>query len=172
MQDIFKFRAKACQRVANAKVIFLSHSGIVYFAKVGPWALNSPVRSERTLLRLLDNLYICDACDAVGVPDLMRRSGEHTTEHHLIRCLEPEKIDANKASPTEQRLAPIEQRFTPTEHRPTSIEGRVDVMQAQLDELTGRVGDLTSYIGDLNARMGNIEQLLHRLVGAPEGRAA
>src|SRR6266403_875674 len=158
MQDIFKFRTKACQRVANAKVIFLSHSGIVYFAKVGPWALNSPVRSERTLLRLLDNLYICDACDAVGVPDLMRRSGEHTTEHHLIRCLEPEKIDANKA--------------TPTEHRPTSIEGRVDVMQAQLDELTGRVGDLTSYIGDLNALMGNIEQLLHRLVGAPEGRAA
>jgi hypothetical protein len=37
-----------------------------------------------------------------------------------------------------------------------------------LDDLTGRVGDL---IGDFNARIGNIEQLLHRLIGSPEGTA-
>ena len=109
------------------------------------------------MLRISDDLYICDACDAAGVPDLIRSSGEHTEKHHLIRCLAPEKADG-EASPTEQRL--------------TSIEGRLDGMQTQLDCLTGRMGDLTDRVGDLNARMGNIEQLLQRLVGAPEGRAA
>jgi hypothetical protein len=117
---------------------------------------------------LLDELYICDGCDAHGVPDLTRSSGQHTEEHHLIRCLAPDD-DEDKAPPTEERL--------------TSIEGRLDRMQTQLDDLTGCVGDLkgdltgrmedlTGYIGDLNARIGNIEQLLHRLVGAPEGRTA
>jgi hypothetical protein len=72
----------------------------------------------------------------------MRTSGKHTEEHHLIRCLPPEK-PSTKASTTEQRL--------------TLIEGRLNGMQTQLD--------------NFNARMGNIEQLLQRLV-APEGRAA
>jgi hypothetical protein len=110
---------------------------------------------------LLDDLYICNECDADGVPDLMRSSGQHTEEHHHIRCLAPED-DGEKAPPTEERL--------------TSIEGRLDGMQTQLDDLTGhvgdvtgRMGDLTGYIGDLTARIGNIEQLLQRLVGAPEG---
>ena len=104
---------------------------------------------------MLDDLYICNACDAAGVPDLIRSSGKHTEKHHLIRCLAPEKA---KTSPTEQRL--------------TSIEGHLDGMQAQLDDLTSRTGDLTNHVGGLNARMGNIEQLLQRLVGAPEGYAA
>jgi hypothetical protein len=114
----------------------------------------------------LDNLYICDGCDAEGVPDLMRSSGKHTEDHHLIRCLAPETTDdKDTGSSTEQRL--------------TTIEGRLDGMQTQLDGLTGRVGDLTGRIvdltghfGDLNARIRNIEQLLHRLVGAPESRTA
>ncbi|KAF8477646.1 hypothetical protein DFH94DRAFT_671862 [Russula ochroleuca] len=115
-----------------------------------------------------DDLYICDGCDAEGVPDLMRSSGKHTEDHHLIRCLAREKTeDKDKGSPTEQRL--------------TTIEGRLDGMQTQLDDLTGRVGDLTGrmgdlagHFGDLNARIGNIEQLLQRLVGdpGPEGRTA
>ena len=127
---------------------------------------------------LLDNLYICDACDADGVPDLTRSSGKHTEEHHLIRCLALEEMDEkDKASATEYRL--------------TLIEGRLDGLQTQLDGLTGhmgdltgrvgdltgrtgdlttRIGDLTGYIGDLNTRIGNIEQLLHRLVRASEGR--
>jgi uncharacterized protein involved in exopolysaccharide biosynthesis len=92
---------------------------------------------------LLDNLYICNACDTVGVPNLTRSSQKHTEEHHLIRCLAPEKTE-DKATASEQRL--------------TSIEGRLDGMQTQLS--------------DLNVRMGNIEQLLQRLVGAPEGCAA
>jgi hypothetical protein len=153
--------------VANARAAFPSHSGIAYFAKVGVendtlhmYALNVSAAA------LLDNLYICDACDAEGVPDLLRSSGRHIEDHHLIRCLAPEKTDdKDKVLPTEQRL--------------TSIEGRLDGMQTQLDDLsgrmgdlTGRVGDLTGNIGDLNARIGNIEQLLHRLVGATEGHAA
>ena len=89
----------------------------------------------------LDNLFICDACDAEGVPDLLRSSGKHTEEHHLIRCLAP--TNGDDADPaTEQRL--------------TSIESRLDSMQTQFDELCGRIGDLTS-------RVGNVEQLLHNL---------
>jgi hypothetical protein len=175
--------------VANAKADFPSHFGIAYFAKVSPcdhtvqpFAFN--VRGE-----LLDDLYICDGCDTEGVPDLMRSSGKHTEDHHLIRCLAPEKDDDNdndKGFPTEQRL--------------TSMEGRLDGMQTQLDDLTGRVGDLTGrmgdltgrvgdltgrvgdlngrmgdltgHIGDLNARIGNIEHLLLRLVGATDARTA
>jgi hypothetical protein len=106
---------------------------------------------------MLDDLYICNACDAAGVPDLIRSSGTHTERHHLIRCLAPEKADG-KVSPTEQRL--------------TSIEGRLDGMQTQLNDLAGRVGNLTDRVGDVNVRMGNIEQLLHRLVRATESRAA
>ena len=110
---------------------------------------------------LLDNLYICDACDAEGVPDLKRSSGRHTDHHHLIRYLAPEKRD-NKALPTEQRL--------------TSIEGRLGGTRTQLDDLSGSMGDLTARVGDLtedlNARNGSIEQLLHMLVGATEGCAA
>jgi hypothetical protein len=92
---------------------------------------------------LSDNLYICNACDSVGVPNLTRSSGKHTEEHHLIRCLAPEKTEEEAITP-EQRL--------------TSIEGRLDGIQTQLN--------------DLNARMGNIEQLLEKLVGAPESCAA
>ncbi len=154
MQDGFKYRTKACLYVANAKVIFSSHSGIAYFAKVsGRHSL--PEGAEHTLLLMSDDLYICDACDTVGVTDLVRRSEKHTEDHHLIRCLAPEKNNAN-ASPTERRL--------------TSIEGHLNGVQTQLDDLTGRVGDLTDRMGDLHARIGNIEQLLHRLVRATEGR--
>ena len=62
---------------------------------------------------------------------------------HLIRCPASEKAD-EKASTIEHRL--------------TLIEGCLNGMQMQLDSL--------------NARMESIEQLLQRLVGAPEGGAA
>jgi hypothetical protein len=90
---------------------------------------------------LLDDLFICDACDAEGVPDLERSSGNHTEEHHLIRCLAPEKED-DQVSPTDQRL--------------TSIEDRLDDMQTKMQ----------TQLDDLSARIGNIEQLLHRLTEA------
>jgi len=88
-----------------------------------------------------DNLFICDACDAKGVPELTRSAGKHTEEHHLIRCLAPANGDDTDPA-TEQRL--------------TSIESRLDSMQTRFDDLCGSIGDLTS-------RVGNIEQLLHNL---------
>ena len=94
----------------------------------------------------LDDLFICDACDAEGVPGIVRSSGTHTEDHHLIRCLAPENAE-DKALPAEQRL--------------TLIEDRLDGVQTQLDNLTG-------YVGDLASRFGNIERLLQRLAGVPE----
>ena len=101
---------------------------------------------------LLDDLFICNACDAQGVPELERSSGRHTEGHHLIRCLKPKKTVA-KALATEQRL--------------TAMEYRLDGMQSQLDVLSSCMGDLTGYIKDLHTRVENIEQLL-RLEKAPE----
>ena len=97
-----------------------------------------------TALYYLDNLFICDSCDSSGVvPDLTRSSGKHTQEHHLIRCMAPEKR-YDDAPAAEQRLI--------------SIENRLDGMQTRFDELGGRIEDLTG-------RIGNIEQLLHKLAG-------
>ena len=113
-------------------------------------------QSQRPLLYLsddrrrcsLDHLFICNECDAEGVPDLERSYGKHTEEHHLIRCLEPEKTD-DKPLPTEQRL--------------TS-------MQSQLDKLSACMEDLAGFMKDLNARIGTIEQLL-KPAGSPEKAA-
>ena len=99
----------------------------------------------------IDDLFICNACDSEGVPDVVRSSGRHTEDHHLIRCLVPENVE-DKVLPAERRL--------------TLIEGRLDGMQTQLDDITTRMGDLSGYVGDLTSRMGNIEHLLHRLLAA------
>jgi uncharacterized coiled-coil protein SlyX len=124
---------------------------------------------------VLDDLFICDACDKDGVPDVMRRSVKHSEYHHLIRCRAPERNDDTSSS--------TGQRFL-------SAEGRIDGMPAQLDDLTrhmgdlnGRVGDLTCRLGDQNGligelsgtiaaltgRIGEIEHLLHRLAGTANG---
>ena len=99
---------------------------------------------------LSDNLFICDACDSEGVPELSRSSGKHTKEHHLIRCSPPKKSE-EAAPEAEQRLM--------------SIESRLDGVQTRFDSLSGRIDDLTG-------RIGNIEQLLHRLVGTSSGNGA
>lgn len=148
IRPLMESKIKACPHVASAKAIFPSHSGIAFSAKVSlkddvPHLVNDhpPAR--------LDNLFICDACDAGNVQGILQGSGEHTEEHHLIRCLAPEKED-DEVSPTEQRL--------------TLIEGRLDDMQTKMQT---QWDDLTGQLNGLNARMGNIEQLLLRLAGAP-----
>ncbi|KAH8987639.1 hypothetical protein EDB92DRAFT_1948471 [Lactarius akahatsu] len=88
-----------------------------------------------------DNLFLCDACDREGVPELMRSSGKHTEDHHLIRCLEPVKED---------------DRLSSTEWRIISLEDRLNNMQSRFDDLSQ----------DLTSRIGNIEQLLHKLSAA------
>jgi hypothetical protein len=83
---------------------------------------------------LLDDLFICDECDSRGVPELTRSSGEHTKEHHLIRCLAPKKGD-DVSPATEQRLMSIESR---------------------LDELTSRIGNIERLLHKLaGANTGN-----------------
>ena len=99
------------------------------------------IESPRVLMRhptILDNLFLCDSCDAKGVPELMRSSGAHTEDHHLLRCLAPE--DDDDTSSTERRLI--------------SLEDRLTGMQSRFDDLTHRIG--------------NMEQLLHRLATASE----
>jgi len=144
MQFRAKYWTKTYPRVVNANAAFPSHSGIVFFVKVG--LEDDPVHPEagHHSVYKIDDLLICNACDAEGVPDLVRSSGRHTEDHHLIRCLVPGNAE-DKALPAEQRL--------------TLIEGRLDGVQTQLDDIT--------------TRMGNIEQLLHRVLaaGTPENAA-
>jgi hypothetical protein len=139
-------------------------------------------RVLRPFTTLLDDLFLCEACEAgkvcevcevgeacracevgeackacevgkvgkasyrEGDLELMQGSGKldsgkHTEDHHLIRCLAPEKYD-DALSSTERHLISLESRF---------------------DSMESRFGDL---IQDLASRIGNIEQLLHKLAGA------
>jgi hypothetical protein len=41
----------------------------------------------------MDNLFICGACDAEGVPDVVRSSGRHMEDYHLIHCPAPENAE-------------------------------------------------------------------------------
>ena len=122
---------------------------------------------------LLDDLYICDGCDAEGVPDLVRSSGKHTEEHHLIRCLAPEKTDDKDKAVTEQRLTSMEGRLQTQLDDLTGhvgdLNGRMGDLTGRVEDLTSRIGDLTGHFGDLSSRIGNIEQLLHRLLGDTDG---
>src|SRR5579863_10080092 len=81
----FKFKTRTCLRVAIARGPFRSRAGIAYFVKVGPGDENATLSAEGGPV-LSDDLFICDACDRAGVPDLTRSSGRHTEGHHLIRC--------------------------------------------------------------------------------------
>ena len=86
---------------------------------------------------LLDDLFICDACDKAGAPRLMRSYWEpHHEGHHLIRCQDP--------------------RMSGDTEREMSMEGRLNGMQTQLDDLTRGMGDHNDHMGDLNDRVGDL----------------
>lgn len=87
---------------------------------------------------LLDHLFLCDSCDSEGVPELMRSSGKHTADHHLIRCLAPEKENETVSS---------------TERRLISLEDQLHSLQSRFDGLTQ----------DIAIRIGSMEQLFQRL---------
>ncbi|KAH9995914.1 hypothetical protein BJV74DRAFT_883811 [Russula compacta] len=95
-----------CPDVASVKEVFPSHSGIAFFAKV-------------------DNLFICNACDAEGVPDI-----------------EPEKVGEREASPTEQR-------FTSIDGRLGGMQTQLDDLTGRMGDLAGYIGDLNARIGNL-----------------------
>ena len=106
--------------MASAKAVFPSHSGIAFSAKVSLKDDVPHLITDHPPARL-DDLFICDACDARNVRDLSRSSGKHTEDHHLIRCLAPEKAD-DEVSPTEQRLTLIESRLNDLTARMGNIE--------------------------------------------------
>ena len=106
---------------------------------------------------------MCNACDGEGVPELMRRSGKHPEDHHLIRCLAPEKDD-NILSSTEQRLISLEDRMQ------SRMQSQFEHIQFQFDNMQSRFDNLQSRFNDLNQNLtsliGNMERLLHKLAPA------
>jgi hypothetical protein len=119
-----------CPHVAAATDISLFRFGIAFFVKV--CLLGRIVPSQLDTDVLSDELFICDSCDMEGAPDLIRASGEHTEEHHLIRCLAPERA----------------------EEAPSSLEKRLDDMQSQFNDLSGRMGNIEQLLHRLAARIG------------------
>ncbi|KAI9464111.1 hypothetical protein BJY52DRAFT_887328 [Lactarius psammicola] len=109
-----------------------------------------------------DDLFLCDACDRNGVPELMGSFGEHSEDHHLIRCLAPEKEDDTLSS-TERRLISLEDQLNNMHSRFDNTQSRFDNMQSQFDNLQSRFDDLSQ---DLTSRIRNMEQLLHRLAAS------
>ncbi|KAI9438360.1 hypothetical protein H4582DRAFT_1815080, partial [Lactarius indigo] len=69
-----------------------------------------------------DDLFLCEACEGSDAcPELIRSSGKHTEEHHLIRCQAP-KNDDDKTFSTEQRLMSLEDRLNKMHTRIETIE--------------------------------------------------
>ncbi|KAI9448651.1 hypothetical protein F5148DRAFT_1153428 [Russula earlei] len=114
-----------------------------------------------------DNLFICDACDAKGVPDITRSSGKHTEEHHLLRCLEPDSADETVSS-QEQRLIAIEGRLADIQ---TQFDTTTSSQDRRLIAIEGRLADMQSHFDTLTAQIGKLEGLLHKLVGVDKSDA-
>jgi hypothetical protein len=74
------------------------------------------------------DLFICDSCDSEGVPDFKFKSKwrKHTEEHHLIRCLYPEK-EKEEPLTTEQRLERVEKRLD-------DLTGKLELLLSKLDK--------------------------------------
>ena len=72
-----------------------------------------------------DDLFLCEACEACEASDptfeLMRSSGKHGEDHHLIRCQAPEQEDCTTFS-TEDRLMSLEDRLNNMTSRIETIE--------------------------------------------------
>jgi len=113
---------------------------------------------------VLDDFFICDACDEASVPDPERSFGAHTEEHDLIRCLQPKELQYEVPA-AEKRLTAIEDCLDRVQVRLDDLTSRMGELTGRMEDLSGRMGDLTRCIGDLNSQTGNIEQLLRRLAG-------
>jgi hypothetical protein len=74
------------------------------------------------LMPFSDDLFLCEACEESDAAlELMRSSGKHVEDHHLIRCLAPEQEDCTTFS-TEQRLMSLENRLDNLHTRIETIE--------------------------------------------------
>ncbi|KAH9077795.1 hypothetical protein EDB83DRAFT_2548774 [Lactarius deliciosus] len=82
-----------------------------------------------------DDLFLCEACEGSDAcPELMRSSGKHTEEHHLIRCQAPKNTD-DKTFSTEQRLISLEDRLN-------NVHTRVETIEQLLRQLAEAVASL------------------------------
>ena len=91
-----------------------------------------------------DDLFLCETCEASDATfELIRSSGKHTEDHHLIRCQAPKQDDETTVS-TEQRLMSLENRLM-------SLEDRLD------------------RLNNTHSRIETIEQLLRQLAEAAVG---
>jgi hypothetical protein len=87
---------------------------------------------------LSDDLFLCEACEASDVtPELMRSSGMHTENHHLIRCQAPKKADDTTFS-TDQRLTSLEDRLISLEDRLNNVHTRTETIEQLLRQLAER----------------------------------
>ena len=69
-----------------------------------------------------DDLFLCEACEASDPTlQLMRSSGKHGEDHHLIRCQAPKQEDCTTFS-TEDRLMSLEDRLHNMTTRIETIE--------------------------------------------------
>ncbi|KAI0259999.1 hypothetical protein BC834DRAFT_903029, partial [Gloeopeniophorella convolvens] len=116
-----------------------------------------------------DDLYICNACDANGVPELP----QHAANHHLLRCQEP----LEEESETEQRAVAFESRLDTIEAQLntrfgelstrvdalSSMPTSVDELSKRMDVVSARMDTMSSRVDDVFHRMGNIELLLREL---------
>jgi hypothetical protein len=157
---------ETCLRAVDAKGAFHYHAGIAYFVKVGPSIQGCQVGADESTaaVTLLDDLFICDACDRSGVPDLMGSFVKHTEGHHLIRCQAPE-TGGDTSSPMEQRLLSMEDRLNGMQTQLDDLTRRMGDPDGRVRDLTGGMGDLHGLIGDLFNRVGEIERLLQKLAG-------
>ena len=87
------------------------------------------------LIPLLDDLFLCEACEAiVPIVELMRSSGKHGEDHHLIRCLAPKQDDYTTFS-TEEQLMSLKYRLD-------NMHTRIETIEQLLRQLTDAVGAL------------------------------
>ena len=116
--------------------------GIAFFVKVCLSGRVVPSQLDTNVPSLLlDGLFICDSCDMDGAPDFICASGKHTEEHHLIRCLAPERAEEAPSSPDQHHVS-------------LEIGKRLDDVQTQFNDLSGRIGNIEEILQRLVARMG------------------
>ena len=88
------------------------------------------------LILFSDDLFLCEACEASDATlELMRSSGKHVEDHHLIRCQAPKQDDEITIS-MEQRLIMLEDRLMSREDRLNSMHSRIETIEQLLRQLT------------------------------------
>ena len=82
-----------------------------------------------------DDLFLCETCEASDpTPELMRSSGKHGVDHHLIYCQAPKQEDCTTFS-TEDRLISLEDRLMSLDDRLMSLEDRLNNVTTRIETM-------------------------------------